>query len=88
MKEVSDHAVLRYLERIVGLDIEGLRADIGQACQRSAGAPCVRIGQARYIVRGSTVVTVLDGRALPAWEFLAIVTRINGHLSAESEDTL
>lgn len=77
---VSDHAVLRYLERVVGLDIARLRAEMADACRNSAGAPCVRVEGVRYIVRGSSVVTVLDGKAVPHWEFLAVACRVNARL--------
>lgn len=30
---VTDHAVLRYLERLGGFNIDGLRNDIGRACR-------------------------------------------------------
>lgn len=74
---VTDHAVLRYLERVVGLDIERLRSEMAVACHNSAGAPCVRVEGVRYIVRGSAVVTVLDGKAVPGWSFLARICRVN-----------
>ncbi|MBN9243400.1 MAG: hypothetical protein J0I98_11455 [Mesorhizobium sp.] len=72
---VNDHAVLRYLERVVGLDVEALRATIGADCRRAQGAPSVNVGIARYIVRGDRVVTVLDGETIPGWEFLRRIQR-------------
>jgi hypothetical protein len=74
---VSDHAVLRYLERVVGIDIEALRAEIAASCGRSAGAPCVSVGHARYLVRGRVIVTVLDGNVVPHWRVLADLARAN-----------
>lgn len=81
---VTDHAVLRYLELVVGLDIEALRAEIGANCARSQGAPCVRTTTARYIVRGTAVVTVLSGEAVPSFKLLADVARTNAAI-AEAE---
>lgn len=75
---VSDHAVLRYLERIVGLDVEALRAQIALDCARSQGAPCVRTEHARYLVRGRVVVTVLDGETVPHFRVLASLIRSSG----------
>lgn len=51
---VTDHAVVRYMERVVGLDIVALRAAIAADCGRSQGAPCVHAGAARYIVCGQS----------------------------------
>lgn len=57
--QVSDHAVLRYLERHHGIDVEQVRELIGQCCERGAkvGAPVVRVGKARFVLRGHVVVT-------------------------------
>lgn len=57
--QVSDHAVLRFLERHHGIDVEHVRALIGQCCERGveAGAPVVRVGKARFLLRGRVVVT-------------------------------
>ncbi|WP_162246408.1 MULTISPECIES: hypothetical protein [unclassified Mesorhizobium] len=74
---VSDHAVLRYLERVVGLDIDSLRSEIAATCARSQGAPCVRTKVARYLVRGRYVVTVLNGRTVPHFDVLADIVRRN-----------
>ncbi|MCO5083375.1 MAG: hypothetical protein M9955_17175 [Rhizobiaceae bacterium] len=72
---VSDHAVLRYLERVVGLDVEALRAQIALDCARAQGAPCVRTEHARYLVRGRLVVSVLDGETVPHFKILASLLR-------------
>ena len=59
---VTDHAVLRYLERVCGLDIDALRASIAAGCERgaAAGAPVVRFSGARFLLRGERVVTAID----------------------------
>lgn len=64
---VTDHAVLRYLERVGGFDIEGLRKDIqSRMVQRTAGvgAQCVIVDGHRFVVKATeaelVVVTVLD----------------------------
>lgn len=36
---VSDHAVLRYLERVCGMDIEGIRRDIGRKVDLATSHP-------------------------------------------------
>jgi hypothetical protein len=70
---VSDHALLRFLERAGALDVEGLRTAIEQSLQRSLDQ-AQKIGAAdffiqadglRYVVRSRTVITVLAA-AMPA----------------------
>lgn len=72
---VSDHTIVRYLERIVGLDVEALRAAIAADCRRAQGAPSVRVAHARYIVRGKEIVTVFDQETIPHWKFLVRIQR-------------
>lgn len=64
---ISDHALLRFLERAGPFDIEGLRAQMEAGLER-AGAAAATIGGGdylivvdgmRFIVRDGTVVTVL-----------------------------
>lgn len=63
---VSDHAVLRYLERCCDVDVEAIRQTIGRGCARGveAGAPVVRFGGARFLIRNRTVVTVIEGHKI------------------------
>lgn len=65
---VSDHAVLRYLERVGGFDIEALRRDIRDRVHRAAeaGASGVVIDGFRFCVRmdregGLVITTVIPG---------------------------
>lgn len=70
MIRVSDHALLRFMERAGGLDVEAVRNAIGTSLDRAADA-ADRIGVDEYtiiadglayVVRGGNVVTVLpDG---------------------------
>lgn len=57
---VSDHAVIRYLERALNVDVEGLRRRIGARADIAfeAGAGAVVIDGVRYIVADATLVTV------------------------------
>lgn len=76
--EVSDHAVLRYLERVGGFEIEALRQNIASHIQASApdGACSIVVDGFRFVIRsdGHTRVetTVLrrewDGPAHPERE--------------------
>lgn len=63
MTEISDHAVIRYLERVKGVDIAALRAEMQSPALAVAddfGCPVV-IGKngERLVVRNGVVVTVI-----------------------------
>ena len=64
---VSDHAVLRYLERGMGLEIEKVRQHIADLCAGPAaiGAVCVVSEKLRFEITGNTVVTVRPDRGSP-----------------------
>jgi hypothetical protein len=57
---VTDHAVIRYLERVQGVDIEAIRREIGRVADRGieAGANGVISGGHIYVIADVTVVTV------------------------------
>lgn len=70
---VSDHALIRFLERAGGLDVEGLRAALAKSFDRAEEAARL-VGLAdytiaadglRYLVRAGVVVTILDDCARP-----------------------
>jgi hypothetical protein len=64
---VTDHALLRYLERVHGVDIEvfraALRATVGEAAIAAGaaigGSYAVKAGRHAYICQGETVITVV-----------------------------
>ncbi|MEV5031622.1 hypothetical protein MRBLMC3_000805 [Sphingobium sp. LMC3-1-1.1] len=63
MTDISDHAVIRYLERVKGVDIAALRAEMQSpalAVAEEFGCPVV-IGKngERLVVRNGVVVTVI-----------------------------
>lgn len=61
---VSDHAVIRYLERVLMFDIEGVRKHIWQTCEPAikVGAICLRAEGAKFEFSNGRVVTVVpDG---------------------------
>ncbi len=59
---VSDHAVLRYVQRVLGIDTEAIRAEIRISVEKGVelGASGVRKGNTTYKLTGQTVVTVLE----------------------------
>ncbi|WP_297772724.1 hypothetical protein [uncultured Roseovarius sp.] len=58
---VTDHAVIRYLERVKGVDIEALRREIGRVADAGieAGATGVISGGFVYRIETGVVITVL-----------------------------
>lgn len=67
---VCDHALLRFIGRVGGLDVEGLRRHVAESMERAVVAAetigirelvVVADGNKYVIVRG-VVVTVLDGK--------------------------
>lgn len=61
---VSDHALVRYLERVVGVNVDGLRARIIKRANVAAvhGADAVTIEGVRYCIRNGVVTTVTPPR--------------------------
>lgn len=61
---VPDHAVVRYLERAKGVDIEAIRQHIAGLVRRgvAAGGDAVVIEGVKFVLRENVVVTVLDRR--------------------------
>lgn len=64
MIEISDHACLRYLERVKGIDIEAIKAEMrspGLQAAEMFGSPVVigRHGE-RLVIKDGVVVTVVE----------------------------
>lgn len=59
---VTDHAVLRYLERAHGLDVEFFRGHIAALTSTGVtnGATGVKVEGVNFVLQGETVVTVLE----------------------------
>ena len=58
---VTDHAVLRWLERVEGVDVNAVRRQISRTVNRSyqEGANRVNSNGVAYCIEGSHVVTVI-----------------------------
>lgn len=74
---VTDHAVLRYLERVLGVDVERLRQKMASSCERHQGAPCVKVDGARMLIRNETVITTLSDDTVPHFDMLVDLGRNN-----------
>lgn len=64
LPSVPDHAVIRYLERAKGVDIEAVRRHIADLVKRgvAAGGDAVVVEGVKFVLRDNVVVTVLDRR--------------------------
>ena len=58
---VTDHALLRYLERVCGMDVEAIRGRIYAECEQAlrAGAARRNVRGVSYRMKGGRVVTVI-----------------------------
>jgi hypothetical protein len=61
---VTDHAVLRYLERVKGFDVEAVRQHIAGLCKGVQTARCVRAENVDFVIQYGVVVTVKPHGAL------------------------
>lgn len=59
---VSDHALVRYFEHVLGVDMEAQRRRIGRRIDRAVGlgASSVVIDGFRYMIADGTVTTVVQ----------------------------
>ena len=61
---ITDHAVVRFLERSMGIDVEAIRTRLRTPAVRTAilsGASSVKFENVRLILANAAVVTVVDG---------------------------
>lgn len=60
---VTDHAVLRYLQRAKGFDVEAVRRHIASLCTvpALAGALCVRTEGVKFEIQSRKVITCTPG---------------------------
>lgn len=65
---ITDHAVVRYLERVKGIDVEAVRSEIAEIVGRGVqlGAQSVLLDGMRYRLEGNYVVTVVEEKVGPA----------------------
>ncbi|SMH42243.1 hypothetical protein [Mesorhizobium australicum] len=60
---VTDHAILRWLEREHDIDVEAIREHLAGLAANGArlGAAGVKIGKVKLVLRGSVVITAYKG---------------------------
>lgn len=59
---VADHAVVRYLERVEGVDIDALRARIGRIVEEGVKH------EASGVIAGGFVYKLTNGRVTTVWK--------------------
>lgn len=66
---VTDHAVLQYLERVKGMNVEQVRRHIERICQNGGGGARSVLAEGHtFVIRAEAVVTVYKetrGRHVP-----------------------
>lgn len=64
---VTDHAVLRYLQRVKGIDVDAARLELGHVVDRAieAGAGATVIDGIRYVLDEITVITCTPVKIVP-----------------------
>lgn len=65
---VTDHAVLRYMERAMDLNVEIVREHIASICAGAAGigAVCLRSEGVRFEITNNAVITVSPDHCNPS----------------------
>lgn len=74
---VTDHAVLRYLERVMGFDIDGVRKHIADTCAPAmrSGAGCLSAEGVKFQFANSSVTTITPATNMPNVTRIGRLTR-------------
>ncbi|PTM61884.1 hypothetical protein [Phreatobacter oligotrophus] len=74
---VTDHAVLQFLARVHGFDVDGCRQRIEEICAKAvrAGASGVTHEGHHFVIKGDAVITVLPRGARPEHGDRALIRR-------------
>lgn len=83
---ISDHALLRYIERVCGVNVEDLKAELltdAVVMAIKAGASAVKSPVGTMVIKGSTVVTFLDPEMRPKRKTKRGLREVNEDWSAD-----
>lgn len=61
--KVTDHAAMRYLQRVMGVDLDAVKQIVAEQvhiAETNNGATAVLSNGFRYVIRNGHVITVLD----------------------------
>lgn len=74
---VTDHAVLRYIERVGGFDVEAVRQHIAKVCAEAvaAGATTLKHDGIRFTFSTGAVTTVMPDKPGPTGMTIAKLRR-------------
>ncbi len=80
--QVTDHAVLRWLERVAGFDITALRDQIAASAEVGIhyGARTVVVSGGKLVLEGEAVVTVLRPSQIRASEIGTCQISVSGEI--------
>lgn len=65
---ISDHALLRYIERVHGIDVDAMKAELLTPALVQAiklGASGMKVADGTFVIKGSTVITFLAPEMRP-----------------------
>lgn len=67
LAHVTDHAVLRYLERVKGIDINAVRNELGHVVDTAVkmGAGAAVVDGIKYVLNERTIVTAALVKTVP-----------------------
>lgn len=67
LAHVTDHALLRYRERVQGVDIDAARLELGHVVDNAVemGAGAAIIDGIRYVLENRTIVTCAPVKTIP-----------------------
>jgi hypothetical protein len=84
---VSDHALLRFLQRAGGLDVEAVRRTLGQSLERASRA-ALALGQNDYTIRADGMIYIVSaGRVVTAMDDMGQTIVHHGHRNPERAST-
>lgn len=67
LAHVTDHAVLRYLQRVKGIDIDAVRDELGRVVDKAIemGAGAAVVDGVKYVLNDRTIVTCSTIKQVP-----------------------
>jgi hypothetical protein len=79
---VTDHALVRYLERAKGFDMEAVRKHIAELCANGVrvGANCIRAEGVKFEIENGRVITCTPGGGFSNTKRQKFAQRCNRHL--------
>jgi hypothetical protein len=94
---VSEHAILRYLERMKGIDVSAIREEIRNKVEQVSfgdnGSRIVDVGDCKFVVAQTTIQTMINDDESPSGygkgpvvERTMVVTTLSPHMDTTEEE--